>query len=200
MDHPAEIAKDTVLGAMLSTEPGNKLTPEEIFSNFKLLIIGGLKTTSDLISVALFALLQHPEQRAQVMANHKLIDASIEEALRWLSPVGTATRRTLRDCELSGTKLPEGVMVAGVLAAANRDPRTFTDPDRFNIQRREGGHLAFAAGTHACVGALLGRYEGQVGLRVLLESTKNLRLAPEKQSEVRGWEFRAPTTLSVVFD
>jgi len=148
--------------------------------------------------VALFALLRHPEQLREVMEDPKRIDASIEEAIRWLSPVGTATRRTVRACELCGTELPEGALIGAVLAAANRDSRVFTDPERFDIHRRPNNHLAFATGPHACVGALLGRYEGRVGLRVLLENIKTLRLDPELPVDVRGWEFRAPTALQVM--
>jgi cytochrome P450 len=173
---------------------------KEIFANVKLLIIGGLKTASDLVSVALFALLQHPNQLSQVLSNPKLIGPSIEEAVRWLSPVGTATQTTNRACELSSTHVPAGAMVAGVLAAANRDPRVFRDPEQFNIHRREGGHLAFAVGPHACVGALLGRYEADVGLRVLFENLSDLQLDPVKPVAVRGWEFCAPVELNCVFE
>jgi cytochrome P450 len=199
LDHPAEIPKDTALSALQSAEANHKMTREQIFSTVKLLIIGGLKTSGDLIGVSLYSLLLHPDQLNEIVANPALVDPAVEEALRWLSPVGTASRRTVSECELSGVRLPVGAMIAGVLAAANRDPSVFTDPDRFDIHRREGGHLAFASGPHACVGALLGRYEGHVALRVLFESIRNLHLDPENPVKVRGWEFRAPVSLNVKF-
>jgi cytochrome P450 len=199
LDHPSDIPKDTALFALQSVEANHKMTREQILSTVKLLIIGGLKTSGDLISVSLCSLLLHPDQLNEILANPALIDFAVEEALRWLSPVGTASRRTTNECELSGVRLPAGAMIAGVLAAANRDPSVFTDPDRFDIHRREGGHLAFASGPHACVGALLGRYEGQVALRVLFETIRDLRLDPEKPVKVRGWEFRAPLSLNVKF-
>jgi cytochrome P450 len=90
--------------------------------------------------------------------------------------------------------------VAAVLASANRDPRNFTDPDRFDIHRQEGGHLAFATGPHLCIGARLGRYEGRTGIRMLLEQLPGLRLDPDRPVEVRGWEFRSPQSLDVLFE
>lgn len=197
LQRPDSIPKDSALRAMMFSETQDRLSPPEILSTVKLLIIGGLKTTGDLIAVALYALLAHPGQWDELAANPKLTDAALEEAIRWLSPVGTATRRVIHDYELAGTKLPAGAMVGAVLAAANRDPRVFTNPDRFDIHRREGGHLAFATGPHACVGALLGRFEGRVALQVLLENCKKLRLDSNAPVEVRGWEFRAPKALPV---
>lgn len=178
-----------------------RLTIPDALTTVKLLIIGGLKTAGDLISVALFALLQHPEQMNEVLDNPKLIDCSVEEAIRWVSPVGTATRRAIRDCCLSDTAIPAGAMLAGVLTAANRDSRVFSNPDRFDIHRREGSHLGFAAGPHACVGALLGRYEAKIGLRVILTGLRNLQLDPTRpKPDLHGWEFRAPRALNCVFD
>ena len=129
-----------VLSNMLHSEiDGDRLTRQEIASNLKVMIVGGLQATSDLIALSLLTLLQHPDQLAEVMADHSLIDPAIEEAVRWHAPVGTSTRQTTREIELSGVRLPAGALVAAVLAAANRDSRNYTDPDRFDIHRREGG-------------------------------------------------------------
>jgi cytochrome P450 len=199
LEHPEAVPKDTALRALLFPEAGARPTREEIRATVKLLVIGGLKTTGDLIGVALFALLGHPDQLREVVEDLTRVDGAVEEAIRWLSPVGTATRRAVRACELCGTELPEGAVIGAVLAAANRDPRVFPKPECFDIHRPPGNHLAFATGPHACVGALLGRYQGRVGLRVLFETIKTLRLDPERPVEVRGWEFRAPTGLRVEF-
>jgi cytochrome P450 len=144
--------------------------------------------------------LQHPDQLAEVIADPGQIDPAIEEAARWHSPVGTSTRQTTRETELSGVRLPAGALIAAVLAAANRDPRNYTDPDRFDIHRREGGHLAFATGPHHCIGARLGRYEARVGLRVLFQRLRRLRLDPDRAVTVRGWEFRSPESVPVLFE
>jgi cytochrome P450 len=135
-----------------------------------------------------------------VKADHGLINQAVEEGARWHSPVGTSTRQTTRDAELSGVKLEQGALVAAVLASANRDERNWTDPDRYDIHRREGSHLAFATGPHLCIGARLGRYEARTSWRVLFERLPNLRLDPDRPMEVSGWEFRSPHHLHLLFD
>ncbi len=189
---------ETLLSSMVHTEvDGERLTREEIQSNLKVMIVGGLQATTDLIAISLWAILLHPDQLAEVRADPKLVDPAIEEAARWHSPVGTSTRQTTRDTELAGVKLPKGELVAAVLASANRDERNWTEPDRYDIHRREGSHLAFATGPHLCVGARLGRYEARTAWRVLLDRLPNLRLDEERPMEITGWEFRSPHHLHV---
>jgi cytochrome P450 len=201
LDRLAKEPDDTVLSNMLHSEvDGDRLSRQEILSNLKVMIVGGLQAASDLIGLVLLSLLQHPPELAAVMADPALIDPAIEEAARWHSPVGTSTRQTTREAELSGVKLPKGALVAAVLASANRDPRNYTDPDRFDITRKEGGHLAFATGPHLCIGARLGRYEARTGLRVLFERVSELRLDPDATVRVRGWEFRSPEAIPVLFE
>jgi cytochrome P450 len=201
LDRLQDEPDDTVLSNMLHSEvDGDRLTRQEILSNLKVMIVGGLQAASDLIALVLLTLLQHPDQLAEVMADPELIDPAIEEAARWHSPVGTSTRQTTRETELSGVRLPKGALIAAVLASANRDPRNYTDPDRFDIHRKEGGHLAFATGPHLCIGARLGRYEARTGLRVLFERVSDLRLDPEQEVRVTGWEFRSPEAIPVLFD
>ena len=192
---------DTLLSSMLHTEvDGQRLTQEEIQANLKVMIVGGLQATSDLLALSFWALLSHPAQLAEVVADRDLVDKAIEEGARWHSPVGTSTRQTTRDTELGGTRLPAGALVAAVLASANRDEHNWTDPDRFDIHRNEGSHLAFATGPHLCIGSRLGRYEARTGFRVLLDRLSNLRLDPDRPTEISGWEFRSPHHLYVLFD
>jgi cytochrome P450 len=82
-----------------------------------------------------------------------------------------------------------------VLSSANRDPRRFTDPDRFDLHRKEGQHLAFAAGTHFCLGAWFGRHLARVSMEILFDRLPGIRLDPERPVTCRGWEFRAPDSL-----
>ena len=192
---------DTVLSNMLHSEvDGQRLTREEVQSNLKVMIVGGLQAGTDLIALSLWALLSHPEQAAEVKSNPELINQAIEEGARWHSPVGTSTRQTTRDTELGGVKLENGALVAAVLASANRDERHWTDPDRYDIRRREGSHLAFATGPHLCIGARLGRYEARTSWRILFERLPNLRLDPDRPIEISGWEFRTPHHLHLLFD
>jgi cytochrome P450 len=192
---------DTVLSSMLHSEVGGeRLTREEIQSNLKVMIVGGLQAGTDLIALSLAALLAHPEQAEQVKAEYGLINQAIEEGARWHSPVGTSTRQTTRDTELGGVKLEKGALVAAVLASANHDERNWTEPERYNIHRREGAHLAFATGPHLCIGARLGRYEARASWGLLFDRLPNLRLDPDRPMEVSGWEFRSPHHLHLLFD
>jgi cytochrome P450 len=192
---------DTLLSSMLHSEvEGERLTRQEIKSNLKVMIVGGLQAGTDLIAISMWALLSHPEQAARVLGDHSLIDKAIEEGARWHSPVGTSTRQATRDAELGGVKLEQGALVAAVLASANRDERQWTDPDRYNVERREGAHLAFATGPHLCIGARLGRYEARTSYRILFDRLRNLRVDPGRPTVLSGWEFRSPHHLHLLFD
>jgi cytochrome P450 len=189
---------DTLLSSMLHTEvEGQRLTREEIQSNLKVMIVGGLQATTDLIALSLWAVLSHPEQWEQVKADPALVDPAIEEAARWHSPVGTSTRQATRDTELAGVQLEQGALVAAVLASANHDERNWTEPERYDIRRREGSHLAFATGPHLCIGARLARYEARTAWRLLIERLPGLRLDEGRPIEISGWEFRSPHHLHV---
>jgi cytochrome P450 len=161
------------------------------------MLSGGLQEPRDLIALTLFALGTHPEQLDEVRADGSLIRPAVEETLRWAGPVGTSTRQTTRPVELAGVELPGGALVGAVLSSANRDPRRFTEPDRFDVHRKEGAHLAFAVGTHFCLGAWFGRHLARVSLEVLLERLPGLRLDPARPPTLSGWEFRAPDSLWV---
>jgi cytochrome P450 len=189
---------DTLLSSMVHTEvEGERLTREEIQSNLKVMIVGGLQATTDLIALSMWAILSHPDQLEEVHGDAKLVDRAIEEAARWHSPVGTSTRQTTRDTELGGVKLEQGALVAAVLASANHDERNWSEPERYDVHRKEGSHLAFATGPHLCIGARLARYETRTAWRVLLDRLPGLRLDPERPIEISGWEFRSPHHLHV---
>jgi cytochrome P450 len=192
---------DTLLSSMLHSEvDGDRLTREEIQSNLKVMLVGGLQAGTDLIVLSLWALLAHPEQADVVKDDSSLVNQAIEEGARWHSPVGTSTRQTTRDTELGGSKLEKGALIAAVLASANRDERHWSEPDRYDIRRNEGAHLAFATGAHLCIGARLGRYEARTSWRILFERLPNVRLDPDRPIEVSGWEFRSPHHLHLLFD
>ena len=136
----------------------------------------------------------------EVRSDRSLVKAAVEETLRWAGPVGTSTRQTTRAVELGGVELPERALIGAVLSSANRDPRRWSDPGRFDVHRREGAHLAFAVGTHFCLGAWFGRHLARVSLDVLLDRLPGLRLDPERPVELSGWEFRAPSSTWVRWD
>lgn len=192
---------DSILSRMLHAEVDEeRLTAAEICSNIKVMIVGGMQEPADFIGLSAHALLSHPDQAAQVRADRSLLQPALEEAARWHSPVGTSTRQTTSTVELHGTKLQEGALVAAVLASANRDERHWTDPDRFDISRREGTHLAFAAGGHHCIGAHLARNIAYTAFQQLLDRLPGLRLDADRPAEFSGWEFRRPLRLHLRWD
>jgi cytochrome P450 len=192
---------DTLLSSMLHTEvDGERLSREEIQSNLKVMIVGGLQAASDLIALSTWSLLSHPEQARRVVDDLDLVPHAVEEGARWFSPVGTSTRQTTRDTELAGVKLEKGALVAAVLSSANRDERHWSDPDSYDIDTHRRPHLAFAGGAHVCVGALLARQEARTAVRLLLERLPNLRLDPDRPAAFSGWEFRSPEHMHLVFD
>ncbi|WP_371525131.1 cytochrome P450 [Streptomyces sp. NBC_01283] len=156
------------------------LTPEELLGMAFLLLVAGHETTANLISSAVYLLLQHPEQLAALRADPSLISGAIEETLRYEPPALAVTYRYASEpLTLGGVDIPKGDALILSLAAANRDPADFPDPDRFDIHRdpaTTASHLAFGHGIHHCLGAPLARMEGAIALRALLQRCPDLRL------------------------
>ncbi|MEP6476128.1 MAG: cytochrome P450 [Actinomycetota bacterium] len=173
----------------------DRMTRQEIVANTKLMLSGGLQEPRDVIALAMWAVLSHPQAHRDVLADRSLVRPAVEETMRWAGPVGTSTRQTTRGVRLAGVELEEGALLGAVLSSANRDPRRFTEPDRFDVHRKEGQHLAFAAGTHFCLGAWFGRHLARVSMEILFERLPGLRLDPQRPVTCRGWEFRAPDSL-----
>jgi cytochrome P450 len=184
----------SVLAHMLAADA----TRAEVLSNLKLILLGGMQEPGHALGICVWALLTHPETLARVRADRGLIRPAVEEALRWHSPVGTQTRQVTQPTTLSGVELKPGDALAAVLASANRDERHWADPDVYDIDRR-GAHAAFGLGAHHCAGAPLARYEVRLPLEMLLDRFPNLRLDPDHDVELSGWEFRAPTALHVLW-
>ncbi|MDX6551775.1 MAG: hypothetical protein QOH74_263, partial [Gaiellales bacterium] len=141
----------------------------------------------------------HPEALADLRADQGLLRAAIEEALRWLSPVGTQTRQLTVPATVAGVHLDAGTAIAAVLSSANRDERHWDEPERFDIRRR-GAHAAFGLGPHHCAGAPFARLEVSLPLQLLLDELPGLRLDTGHEVEFSGWEFRAPLALHARWD
>ena len=197
-----EAAPDgSVLSWMLHhEEDGRRMSRPQIVANTKLMLSGGLQEPRDLIALTLWALLSEPTRFEEVRADRSLVKAAVEETLRWAGPVGTSTRQVTHATELAGVRLEEGALLGAVLASANRDPRRWSDPDRFDLHRKEGAHVAFAVGTHFCLGAWFGRHLARVAVEVLMDRLPGLRLDPERPVTLNGWEFRAPDSLWARWD
>jgi cytochrome P450 len=176
------------------------LTDDEIVSNAAVLLFGGIETTEGMITNAVLALLERPDELVRVRGEPKLLDIAIEESLRLEPAAAVVDRYAVADVELAGAQIARGELVRVSIAAANRDPAVFADPDRFDPTRVNAArHLAFAHGAHVCVGVHLARLEARTALRLLLERLPELRLDPARPSTVSGLVFRKPRGLHVVW-
>ncbi len=162
---------------------GAEISDEELVANIFFLFFAGagLETTVGFIGNGALALLQHPEQmslltKALVANDTSLMATAVDEMLRFESPVQMTNRTAFEDVEIGGQTIRSGDSVLVVLGATNRDPEAFPDPDRFDINRHQNRHHAFGLGPHYCLGAPLGRLEGEVAFRILLERLPNLAL------------------------
>ncbi|MGW0228518.1 cytochrome P450 [Actinopolymorpha singaporensis] len=159
---------------------GERLSDAAVVNFANVLLIAGHITTTMLLGNTVLCLDGHPGVAARVRADRSLVPGTIEESLRFLSPFAALARVTNTDVEVGATPIPTGQMVMVVLAAANRDPRQFTDPNVFDPGRDPNPHLAFGRGIHFCIGAPLARLEGRVALNILLDRFPHLRTDPDE--------------------
>jgi cholest-4-en-3-one 26-monooxygenase len=156
---------------------GETLSEIEFDSFFLLLAVAGNETTRNLISGGMLALIEHPEERARLVADPGLLPSAVEEMLRWVTPLIYFRRTVTRDTEIRGRKLCAGDKVAMYYPSANRDETVFPEPDRFDIGRTPNEHLAFGIGQHFCLGASLARLEIRVIFEELLRRLPDIELA-----------------------
>ncbi|RIL03973.1 MAG: cytochrome P450 [Proteobacteria bacterium] len=180
---------------------GTRLRDEEIYAFLCLLAPAGAETTYRSSSNLLYGLLTHPDQLDAVRRDRRLIPQAIEEGLRWECPLLGIMRLATCDAEIGGVPIPKGSVVSLNLGAANRDPARWPDPDRFDVFRAQRPHIAFAIGTHVCLGMHLARMETRVLLETLFDRLPNLHLDPDARDvHVTGLIFRSPQSLPVRFD
>jgi cytochrome P450 len=194
--------EDDLISVLAHAElDGTRLSDEEIYAFLCLLAPAGAETTYRSSSNLLFGLLTHPEQLAKVKSDRSLIAQATEEALRWEAPLLNIMRTATEDTQLGGVPVPKGAAVALNLGGANRDPSRWDDPDRFDIFRAPKPHIAFAIGSHVCLGMHLARMETRVLLDALFDRLPNLRLDPAAEDvHITGMIFRSPLSLPVRFD
>jgi cytochrome P450 len=166
---------DLIRLLLQANQGGEKLLDGELISFCILLLVAGNETTTNLIGNGALALLEQPEQWAQVEADPGLVPALIEEALRYDAPIQGFFRNTHEPVEIAGGAIPANAKVMVLYGSANRDPRQFADPDAFRVRRNPQDHLAFGAGPHICLGAHLARLEVETLTRVFLQRARGLR-------------------------
>jgi aspartate racemase len=172
-EHPTE----GLINALLTAEiAGDRLSEEEVVANCIVTMVGGQETTTNLIGNGLLTLLRNSGELKKLRSDLTLIPSAVEEMLRYESPSQHTARMCPSDREVGGKLIKKRQAVIAVMAAANRDPERFPDPDRFDIARQDNRHLAFGYAAHFCFGAPLARVEGQVVFEALLRRFGNITL------------------------
>ncbi|MEE9279881.1 MAG: cytochrome P450 [Myxococcota bacterium] len=182
---------DDLIGKMvLAEEEGDQLTERELVTMCDLLLVAGNVTTSDLIGNGVRALLENPDQLGLLQRRPELLPNAIEEMLRYDPPVTESGRIAPRDIEIGGVAIRQGQSITTVLAAANRDPEVYPDPDRFDIAREDTHHQSFGGGAHLCLGAHLARLETEEAIGGLVARFPRLRRSERSFTYKRVPGFR----------
>jgi pimeloyl-[acyl-carrier protein] synthase len=177
MREQSEHPKDSLIHAMMKAEvDGARLTPEEIIANLIVTMVGGQETTTNLIGNGILTLLKNPDELELLRKDPSVLTSGVEELLRYESPSQHTARIAPEDVEMGGQLIKKGQAVIAVMAAANRDPDRFPDPDRLDLQRKDNRHVAFGWAAHFCFGAPLARIEGQIAFETILRRLPNLQL------------------------
>jgi cytochrome P450 len=179
---------------------GDRFTEEEIVANVIVTMVGGQETTTNLIGNGTVPLLRNPAEFDRLRADPSLIQSAVEELLRYESPSQHTSRIAREDVEFGGKLIRKREGVVVVMAAGNRDPERFPDPDRLDLSRQDNRHLAFGWAAHFCFGAALARIEGQIAFTAL-SKLRNLRIEEGARLEWReNLALRGLRALPVRFD
>jgi len=195
--HPREGLIHSLLTAEVD---GDRLSEEEVMANAIITMVGGQETTTNLIGNGVLTLLRHPDQMKRLRGDLSMTASAVEEMLRFESPSQHTARLAPSDRELGGKKIRKRQAVIAIMAAANRDPERFPDPDRFDVARTDNRHVAFGYAAHFCFGAPLARMEGQVAFAALLRRFDNIQLLAQDLVWRTNLGLRGLTSLQVSFD
>jgi cytochrome P450 len=167
--------RDDLLSAMIAPEGGDEpISETDLLALSSLLLVAGHETTANLIGNAVVALLRNPDERKRLQDDPALIGSAVDEFLRYDGPIQFTDRAVIEDCEIGGQLIRKGQVVVAVLAAANRDPARFPDPDRLDLARSDNHHLAFGQGNHFCLGSQLAKLEAEIAIGALVRRFPDL--------------------------
>jgi len=176
-----EPGEDLISGLIAAQVDGEHLDPQELLGFCMLLLVAGNETTTNLLANTVLCWQDAPEAYARVQDDRTLLTTTIEESLRYRSPVQSMYRSCVQDVELSGQVIPAGSPVLAWIGSANRDETQFEHADHFDPARSPNRHLAFGQGVHFCLGAPLARLEASVALNAVLDRLPDLQVQPEVQ-------------------
>ena len=202
LDRLRDAPEGCVLSTVLARSGTGLARPDdEIIGNVRILLFGAIETVTSIILSTTWALLTHPDQLATVRDDPSLVQPAVNEALRWVSPVGHTERWATCDTTIGTAEIRTGDMVLPSLAAANRDRSFFDDPDDFDLRRANARHhLAFGKGRHHCIGLNLGQLEAQIAVERMFALLHGLSLAEGEDTVPTGFGFRSPSSLEVTWD
>ena len=190
-----------LLHSLMTAEvEGNRLTDDEVIANAIVTLIGGHETTTNLIASGFLTLLNKPQSLEQLRNHPEIIGSAVEELLRFESPVQHTARIAPSDMQLGGKTIRKGSKVVAVLAAANRDPARFPDPDRLDLLRPDNRHVSFGWASHFCFGAPLARMEGQIAFYTLVRRLSNPALLDKTWEWRSNAGLRGLTSLNISFE
>ena len=193
--------QDDLLTRLVEAEvDGERLSEGEILGFVQLLLVAGQETTANLLNNAVLCFIENPDQLARLRAAPELLPSAIEEVLRYRSPVQWMPRATRREVAMNGQTIPAGKLVMPLIGSANRDPKQFNEPGRFDITRDPNPHIAFGHGIHSCLGAPLARLEARIALTEFLARVDRFELASEEPWEPRkAMHVHGPSRLPIRF-
>jgi pimeloyl-[acyl-carrier protein] synthase len=194
------LPREGLIHSLMTTEvEGARLTEEEIIANTIVTMVGGQETTTNLIGNGMLTLLRNPTALTQLRDDPAIIETAVEELLRYESPSQHTARIAPEDCELGGKRIKKRDAVMAVMAAGNRDPARFADPDKLDLLRQDNRHLAFGWAAHFCFGAPLARMEGQIAFTALLNRLKDIALPPQLLTWRENLGLRGLKALNATF-
>lgn len=191
---------DLISGLLTDGEPVTRMNTIELATTLGLLLIAGHETTVNLVANGTLALLRNPDVLDRLRADPAMAPAVVEEVLRYDPPVQMNGRHTTADVRVADQVVPAGDRIVMLLAAGNRDPYRFADPDRFWPERPNNAHLSFGGGAHYCLGAALARMEAEAALTAIATRLNNPRPVTDPPPYRPNMLLRGPAELRVAYD